>query len=144
MTVFLAGPAEGFTRDQMTAMAETAAEDLRETKPIEVDLGRILYHPEAVMLAVEPTDKLRPIRDAARRATAVAIGQEAPPEESASAWTPHMTVSYSTADQPAEPIISALGKDVPTRRIAIDQLNLVVQWGPERLWDWETVGIVEL
>jgi 2'-5' RNA ligase len=144
MTVFLAGPAEEFTRKQMAEMVTIAADDLRETKPIEVDLGRVLYHPEAVMLAVEPADKLHPIRAAARHATAVAIGQEAPPEEPASAWTPHMTVSYSTADQPAEPVIDALGKRVPTHRIAIDRLNLVVQWGPERLWDWETVGTIEL
>jgi 2'-5' RNA ligase len=144
MTVFLAGPAEEFTRDQMAEMVKIAADDLRETKPIEVDLGRVLYHPEAVMLAAEPADKLRPIRAAARRATAVAIGQEAPAKEPASAWTPHMTVSYSTAAQPAEPVIAALGKRVPTQRIAIDKLDLVVQWGPERLWDWETIGTVEL
>ncbi len=144
MTVFLAGPAEGFTGEQMAEMVKVAAEELRETKPIEVDLGRVLYHPEAVMFALEPADKLRPIRAAARRATAVAVGEEPPSEELTSAWTPHMTVSYSTAAQPAEPIIAALGKSVPTRRIAIDALNLVVQWGPERLWDWETVGTVEL
>jgi hypothetical protein len=55
-----------------------------------------------------------------------------------------MRVSCSTADQPAGPVIAALGKSVPTRRIAIDALQLVAQWGPERSWDWETVGTVEL
>jgi hypothetical protein len=52
--------------------------------------------------------------------------------------------SYSTAAQPAEPVIAAPGKRVPTRCIAIDRLSLVVQWGPERLWDRETVGTVKL
>jgi 2'-5' RNA ligase len=144
MTVCLVGPAEGYSREQMAKMVAIAGQELRGTNPVEVDLGRVLYHPEAVMLAVEPADKLRPIRAAARRATALAIGVEPPPAEPASAWTPHMTVSYSTADQPADPVIDALGKNVPTKRIAIDALNLVVQWGPERLWDWETIGAVEL
>jgi hypothetical protein len=117
---------------------------LRGTKPIDVEVGRVLYHPEAVMLAVEPADALRPIRAAARHATAVAIGENAAPAEPSSAWTPHMTVSYSVADQPADPVITALGKSVPAKHIRIDALSLVVQWGPERLWDWETIGVVEL
>ena len=52
-----------------------------------------------------------------------------------------MTIVYSEAEQPAEPLINAaLGKQLPERKITINALPLVVQRGAERLWDWHPVG----
>jgi hypothetical protein len=59
-------------------------------------------------------------------------------------WTPHVTLCYSTANQPAEPIIEALGKSFPGRGISVSGLSLVIQDGPERDWTWTTVGTVHL
>jgi hypothetical protein len=55
-----------------------------------------------------------------------------------------MTVSYSTADQPAGPIIAALGTSIRSRHLQIRSVSLVIQWGPERLWDWEPVDMIKL
>jgi hypothetical protein len=41
----------------------------------------------------------------------------------------HVTVAYSAASQPADPIITALGTAVPVGRAVIDAISLVVQWG---------------
>jgi len=93
------------------------------------------------MLAVTPVGDLTPIRAAALAATN-AVVSSANDEESA--WTPHVTLCYSTAQQPAQPIIAALGKQLPARQIDIDAVSLVIQDGPERAWNWTTVGIIGL
>jgi hypothetical protein len=48
---------------------------------------------------------------------------------------PHITICYSTADQPARPLIDALGLELPSRDVQISALQLVIQRGPERLRD---------
>ena len=47
----------------------TAARMLADMPPITVTIGKILYHPEAIMLAATPADALSPIRQAAIAAT---------------------------------------------------------------------------
>lgn len=51
---------------------------------------------------------------------------------------------YSTDQQPAHPIITALGKQLPERQIDIDRVSLVIQNGPERDGNWTTVGTIRL
>ena len=53
-----------------------------------------------------------------------------------------MTLCYSTANQPAQPIIEALGKRLHERDISVSSLSLVIQDGPERDWNWTTVGTI--
>ena len=93
------------------------------------------------MLAVTPVDDLAPIRAAALAASNAVVSSADNREPS---WTPHITLCYSTAQQPAQPIITALGKQLPARRIDIDALSLVIQDGPERDWNWTTVGTIRL
>jgi len=59
-------------------------------------------------------------------------------------WIPHVTVCYSTAYQAMTPIIAALGPQQRECRVQIATVSLVIQHGPERLWDWRTVGAVHL
>ncbi len=141
MTVHVAGPADQFSDDQVQHMTDVAADYLAGVPPTTVSLGKILYHPEAIMLAVTPAENLAPVRAAALAATN-AVSSPANDEESV--WTPHVTLCYSTAAQPARPIITALGKRLPARQISIDALSLVIQDGPERAWNWATIGTVRL
>ncbi len=143
ITVLVAGSTEAITRDQMYAMLESAQQSLCAVPPIPVDLGKILYHPEAVMLAVTPVSALMPILHAARSATRIATRNDNS-TDSPSSWTPHVTVAYSTVEQPARPIISTLGKTIDERQVVIDSVTLVIQWGPDRLWNWEQIGTVRL
>lgn len=57
-------------------------------------------------------------------------------------WIPHITICYSIADQPAQPIVDTLGLQLPNRKIEIDAMQLVIQHGPERLWDWSIVSTI--
>lgn len=141
MTTHVAGPADQFSDQQMQHMTAVASDFLASVPPITVSLGKILYHPEAIMLAVTPVVDLSPIRAAALAATnAVA----SPANDEATDWTPHVTLCYSTAQQPAQPIITALGKQLPAHQIDIDAVSLVIQDGPERAWNWTTVGTIRL
>jgi 2'-5' RNA ligase len=144
ITTLLIGSTESISSQQNTRMLGEAKRALSRVQPINVTLGRILYHPEAIMLGVHPQRALDPILEGVRVGTRAAIGEEGAINGSFSTWTPHATVAYSTADQPAAPIIDILGRELPARTVPIDAVSLVIQWGPERLWDWETVGTIQL
>lgn len=144
ITTLIAGSTDEIGRSQMSAMVSKAGALLRDVEPIAVTLEKVFYHPEAIGLLARPVDALRPVRDAAQAATLKTLGHTGASGGAAPSWTPHMTVSYSTADQPAEPITTALGVAIQKRQIVVDSLTLVIQWGQERLWDWEPVGTAHL
>jgi hypothetical protein len=75
-------------------------------------------------------------------ATLEVIGTSGSTESAAEAWTPHLTVSYSTGEQAAAPVIAELGMAIPGCEVTVDPLSLVVQDGPEQLWDWQVAGTV--
>src|SRR5437016_5902737 len=64
MTIFIAGFADEIPDGAVEAMAANARRLLSATAPIPVSFGRILYHPQAVALAVEPAGALDPVLDA--------------------------------------------------------------------------------
>lgn len=143
MTTLLAGPAGDFSEDQLQQMIKTASGLLADTPPITVTVGGILYHPEAIMLAVKPARALSALREAVQAATQDVTGSQ----QAASTpqrWIPHITICYSTAEQGTGPIVAALGTQPQDCQIKISAINLVVQYGPERLWDWRTVDTVRL
>lgn len=143
MTTMVAGPAEGLTHSQLGRMAEAAADILADIPPITVRLGRILYHPEAIMLAVTPAKALAPLRNAAATATSLVTGGDQPDGDPAG-WTPHVTICYSTTRQPVAPIVAALGENLPACDAQIKALSLIIQRGPERRWDWRTAATAPL
>ena len=142
MTVMVAGPAAQFTRRHLRSMVQSATQRLEGVPPMRVRLGKILYHPEAIMLAVTPQDDLAPLRAAA--GTATAETGLFPGRQDDDVWTPHVTLCYSTSQQPAQPIINGLGLHLPGRSFAIDSLSLVIQDGPERQWSWTVFGSVRV
>jgi 2'-5' RNA ligase len=142
MTTLVVGPSDRISDGEMRQLTESASRRLAGTPPITVALGRVLYHPEAIMLAATPADALSPIREAALATTREITGTDGQAESRP--WTPHLTVCYSTSDQPAGPIIAALGRELPERQFQVSALSLVIQQGPERLWDWHPVATVRL
>jgi len=142
ITVLLAGSATGITQASMNEMLSRARLALSRTVPVAVTLKRVLYHPEGIALDVSPTAALSPVFEAAQAATREVTGTAE--ESPASSWMPHMTLCYSTSQQPAAPVIAALGRELPGCEVTIDELSLVIQRGPELLWDWRPVGAAGL
>ena len=143
MTVLVAGSTEKVPREQLAPLLDAARTALRDVAAPTVGLERVLYHPEAVMLAVEPAASLHAIRGRVDRATA-AVTSGTVDDEATARWVPHITVGYSTTNQPAGPIIADLGRSVPRHELVVDALMLVVQWGAERSWNWEQIGTIQL
>lgn len=144
ITTLIAGSTDEITRTQMSAMVSDAQRLLRDVPPVPVTLGRVFYHPEAIALPIHPVNALRPIFNAAQSATVKAVGYAVVANDASLSWRPHMTIAYSTVDQPVAPIVSALGMRMTERQVIIDSLTLVIQWGPERLWNWEPTGTARL
>lgn len=143
MTVLAAGPARDTETGALAHMLDVASQSLSDEPPVSVSLGKILYHPEAIVLAAQPVAALTPLREAAQKATRlVGHGRAAdrPTDEPSQAWFPHVTLCYSTMRQPAGPIVAALGRELPSCTVSIDALSLVIQRGAERDWDWRPVG----
>ena len=140
VTVLLAGPAAAITHGDMDAMLGLAQAALSRTAPVTVTLGRVLYHPEGIALSVSPADVLTPVLEAAQAATRGVTGMSGTTGTPGAAWTPHMSLCYSVSEQPAAPVIAELGKSLPACEVTIDRLSLVVQHGPEQLWDWRIAG----
>lgn len=143
VTVLLAGPAAAIGEDSRIRMLARARTALARVAPVTVTLGRVLYHPEGVALGVSPAGALRPVLAAAETATREVTGACGNAGDPA-AWLPHLTIAYSTGEQPAAPVIAELGKALPACEVTIDRLSLVVQHGPEQLWDWRIAGAARM
>lgn len=144
MTVYVPGPAEEIGPDQLRALLSRTQGAVRGIRPVPVTTSKILYHPEAIMLAIEPADQLRSVAQAVAKATQEVVGPQQRAAERIASWVPHVTVAYSTAVQNSAPIVDAVGTCMPPRTALIERMSLVIQWGPERDWDWEVVGEIRL
>ena len=143
MTVMIAGASDQVSADQIEEMTAVAARQLANVPPVTMSIGKILYHPEAIMLAARPADALLPVLKAAQEATRKVTGSDGC-SGSKLPWTPHVTLAYSTAKQSAKPIISALGGSLPERQVQLTEVSLVNQRGPERDWDWNVEATIRL
>jgi 2'-5' RNA ligase len=136
MTTLIAGFADQITPDQVGVMAGEARQLLARTPPVTITLGKVLYHPRAVMLGVGPPGALDPVLRAAQQATRAATGRSG--ELHTTPWTPHITLAYSNTAGPAGPVIAALGRKLPSQQTAVTAISLVSQ-APKQLWTWDLV-----
>ena len=143
-TVLLVGRAADLPQADLDQMLTKARLKLNGTPPSSVTLGRVIYHPEGIVLPMTPASALAPIFEAAQAATLEVTGTVGITSTPGPSWVPHMTLCYSTSQQPAAPIIAALGRTLPDREVTIDKLSLVVQHGSALSWDWRPVGTVRL
>lgn len=140
-TLHMAGSTENLHDSDLSHIIDQVEQELQTFAPIQVSVGKVLYHAEAIMLAVEPRDELQRLHETISRASAM---EGRAPSTDESCWFPHITVAYSTASQLASPIISDLGMSVDARTFSITSASLVTQWGPERAWDWEPLAEIPL
>ena len=142
LTILPVGFCESFTTTEIDRMVILTRELLSELPPATISFGRVFYHPEAIVLRVQTSGALVAVFNAVQRATCKAIGREKVAEDRS--WVPHVTIAYSTAIQPADPIIATLGYKLSNCEATIDSIDLVVQEGAERLWNWRSIAKVPL
>lgn len=141
LTTYIVGFADEVPQASLEVMTAAARQTLAGVAPIPVTLGRIVYHPEAVVLAVKPLGALRPVLDAVVAATHAA-GCDG--HTDTDPWLPHISVAYSHATGPAAPVIAALGRWLPRTEITIRSVSLVAQTQVGRSWQWRPVAEVHL
>jgi 2'-5' RNA ligase len=141
MTTVVGGFSDEITVDQAEAMSDHARRLLSPVPPVRITLGRILYHPRAIMLDARPHDALDAVVQAVQHATRLATGSEGRLYHNP--WVPHITVAYSNTSGPAAPVIEALGRELPSREVAVKSISLISQ-APEQLWTWDSISEVQL
>jgi 2'-5' RNA ligase len=142
LSVHRVGLTTDFSPGEIEAMVGRARPLLQRIPPVTFTLGQVLYHPEAITLGARPGDALDAVALAVRQAAARTPDQSA--DDTTPLWIPHVTVAYSTEDQPADPIIAALGRELPECPVMIDAIHLVAQHGPERAWNWQSLARIAL
>ena len=137
ITTLIAGYADETSAEQLTTMTERTRTLLAAVPPITVTLGRVLYHPRAIMLAAEPREALTPILSACQQATREATGHAG--RLHTDPWIPHITVAYGNSVRPARPAIDALGLNLPARQVTITSVSLTSQT-PDQHYIWDLIG----
>jgi 2'-5' RNA ligase len=139
LTTLRVGFADEVPDSSLEIMTASARRALAALAPVPVTLGRVVYHPEAVVLAVEPPGALDPVLSAVN-AAARAAGCDG--RTDTDPWLPHVTVAYSHATGPAAPVIAALGRWLPATEVTIGSVSLVAQAQVGRSWQWRPVAEV--
>src|SRR5437588_1772747 len=139
LTTYIVGFVDEIPESKIEVMVRKASRLLAEVPPIQVELGRVFYHPEAVALPVEPMGVLDPVLDAVRAASdsVGCVGHT-----DTNPWLPHISVAYSNSVSPAAPIIAALGRSLPPVHVTIRSASLVAQTQVERTWQWRPAAEV--
>jgi 2'-5' RNA ligase len=140
LTTLIVGFADEIPDGRIDVMAADARRRLAVVAPVPVTLGRVLYHPQAVALALEPLGALDPVLDAVRAAT-TAAGCEG--QLDTDPWIPHISVAYSHASGPAAPVIEAVGRWLPKTEITVRSISLVAQTQVGRSWQWRQIDEVQ-
>ncbi len=141
LTTYIVGFADEVPADRLDVMVAAAADRLASVRPIPVTLGRVYYHPEAVVLVVEPLDALYPVLDAVSSAAAQA---GCAGHTDTDPWLPHITIAYSHGTEPAAPVIAALGRHLPRTDVTIRSVSLVAQDQVGYSWQWQPIAEVQL
>ncbi len=134
MTALVAGFADETSGSRVREMVEAVRERMRLLAPADVSLGRPLFHDEGLALGVSPEDGARAVRAGVR----AAVGAGEP------GWTPHLSVAYSNADGPKDPLVTAMRLPPEPVGARIGAVHLVSQErvGHRYVWDrLETVPI---
>ncbi|MQY04098.1 2'-5' RNA ligase family protein [Actinomadura macrotermitis] len=138
MTTQIVGFADEIPAEQVQAMTDAVVERMAKLEPIEVELGKLWFHSEAVMLGVRPARALDPIRKGIREAIAQTVAAHQPADEPD--WTPHISVAYSNGTGPAAPIVRALNPPPPPSSLRVARVHLVAQQREGHLYRWEVLS----
>jgi 2'-5' RNA ligase len=126
------------------AITKAARERLATLAPFHVTLGPPVIDPQVVRLRVSPAEAIAEVRLAIRAAIADVWGADRVPEDAAD-FAPHVSLAYSNADGPAEPIIRATESVQAKPAVApVTEAQLIVLNRDHREYQWTTHAAVVL
>ena len=112
--------------------------------PLTLTLGPARVDSEGITLLVAPTEPVQRLRSAVRAGIADVWGADHVPE-SATDFTPHVSLAYSNTDGPAALYAELLGSLEPTSAtVTTRATQLIVLGRDEHLYRWEPYATVAL
>jgi 2'-5' RNA ligase len=142
MTTQIVGFADEIGDDEAEGMVARTADRFASLAPVEVEIGKVWFHSEAVMLGIRPPLALHPVRAAIRASVAESVRVHQLADEPD--WTPHISVAYSNSEGPAAPIIESLAAKPETRALRVGEVHLVEQIRADRSYRWDRRTTVKL
>ncbi|MFI7553525.1 2'-5' RNA ligase family protein [Micromonospora sediminimaris] len=137
----------GFTDEVSDADIKAIVSETRRRgvslPPLELSLGPVDPDAEGVGLLVRPWDRVEHLRATIRDAIG-AVWPTVP--EPAQGFRPHVTIAYSGAPAPTEPIRARLAelREQPPVQVTIRQVPLIALRRENRAYRWTTVATVPL
>jgi len=135
----------GFTdevdRGDLDRIIDAARERCSRLEPFAVTLGPAHVDAETVQMPVGPTEPLVRVRAAIRDAIADVWGQDNVPEP-ADGFRAHVTLGYSNAAGPAEPIAAALARHGDRlAEVVVTAVSLIDLNRDRKAYEWTEVAV---
>ncbi|GAA0938316.1 2'-5' RNA ligase family protein [Nonomuraea longicatena] len=136
----------GFTDEvsgeDVRAVVDAARRRLAVVPPFDIALDRPSITPEAIRWEVWPQEPVAAVRDGVRSAIGEVWSVVPEPEEGFAA---HVSIAYSNATGPVEPIAEALRRvQAQPATVRVEAAELIVLGRDRRMYEWETVATVSL
>jgi 2'-5' RNA ligase len=124
-------------RDAIVAAVRT---ELAALRPPVVTFHEPVVRPEAIALPPAPVEQVQQLRAAIRTGMAAVRGDAVP--ESPSGFQPHVSIAYVSEDQPAAPVIRALGQAPAVEPVTttLTTVSLIEMHRDRRMYEWQTVA----
>lgn len=138
----------GFTdevsRGDVDRIVVAARNRCAELKPFSVTLGPSDVDPEVIFLPVRPVTPLAQVRDAIRDAIGDVWGQDNVPEP-ADGFRPHVSLAYSNAAGPIEPVAEAVSAYAArTAEVTVSSVSLIDLNRDNQAYEWTDIATVAL
>lgn len=146
LTVQSLCPMTAVRTDDLRELAATTGHRLSEMTVPHVQLGPARIDGGAVTWAVYPEESLSEVRETVRLCSTEILGEERAGRRR-DRWSPHVTLGYGAADDPADDLAAALAfTELPRVEVAITEVALVdveqdLTW---RQYRWEPIAGVRV
>jgi 2'-5' RNA ligase len=124
--------------DQLASVITAVRSRLAALDPVVIRFDRPVVRPEAIALPALPASEVDRLRTAIRTALGDVLGTANVPE-SASSYQPHLSLAYSSGEQPTAAIVAALEAE-PGRPVEFEvtEAALIIQHRDNRMYEWTT------
>jgi 2'-5' RNA ligase len=138
----------GFTdeldRSDVDKVRTAVADAVGHEEPLRLGLGPVQTQASALVLAVGPLDRLRPVREAVRRTASAVLGPRHADVHRRLFW-PHLSLGYVNRPVDAETVGALLDRLPPvSAQLDVDTLTLAAVTRRDRRYQWQVEATVDL
>ncbi len=121
MTVHVAGATEEIDSESLRALLSRSQEAVNGIHPVPVTARRLLYHPEAIVLAIEPAEELRSVALSVGEATQEILGARPDTLRRSSTWLSNRVCTRNASR-------SVSRREARARTVSRSRISLPLSW----------------